>query len=86
MPHTRQRSPNGKNGRMSELHTLRVSVARIAQALGLHDRIPGATENIDPPYEVLAACARQHDRGWNALCAEIINTIERMDRDEAEIS
>jgi hypothetical protein len=61
-------------------------VARIAQALGLHDRVPGTTEDINPPYEVLVNHAQTNERGWNTLCAEIINAIEELEKDyEAKI-
>ena len=57
---------------MTELETLRVSMARIAQTLGLHDYIPGATTYWPAPFHVLALAAKTEQRGWNAL-AERIN-------------
>jgi len=66
----------------SELHTLRVTVARIAQSLGLEDEIPGVTEDDlrHLPFERLVECAKENDRGWNALCTSIIETIEMLQR------
>lgn len=61
---------------MDELHTLRVSVARIAQLIDLEKAIPGAAGRTGMPYEQLVACATQHPRGWNTLCGRIANWIE----------
>jgi hypothetical protein len=57
---------------------LRVSVARVAQALGfLPSDIPG-----NPPtwaFEHLARAA-ETDRGWNALAATIVERIQERER------
>jgi hypothetical protein len=63
---------------MNELETLRVSVARIAQKLNLHDHIPGCKTYWPAPYEVLCIAARTEERGWNKLCAMIIEKVERL--------
>lgn len=60
---------------MTEIETLRVSIARIAQALDLDDMIPGATSTERLPYEGLAQLASNH-RGWNFLCAMIVRKIK----------
>jgi hypothetical protein len=60
---------------VSELTKLRVSVARVAQTVGLDEYIPGAAGREELPYELLCDCAEQNERGWNALCARIIEEI-----------
>jgi hypothetical protein len=55
---------------------LRVSIARIAQAAGLDLYIPGAQDRVGLPFEELFKCAHE-ERGWNTLCALILNYIER---------
>jgi hypothetical protein len=55
-----------------ELELLRVSVARIAQTLGVEfETIPVSGKS----FEELAEMAKK-DRGWNATCAVIIEEIE----------
>lgn len=54
-----------------KLVTLRLSVARIAQALGLEHEIPDYDENAD-----MLQLPRVQERGWNQLCASIIDKIE----------
>lgn len=59
-----------------ELINLRVSVARIAQVIGLQDMIPGVTDaNGHLPFEELHRLATEH-RGWNFLCAMIVVAIQ----------
>jgi hypothetical protein len=53
-----------------QLETLRVSLARLAQAAELHHMIPGAPEQ-GAPFETLAACAKI-DGGWNSLVAALL--------------
>jgi hypothetical protein len=60
-----------------ELESLRVSLARIAQKLGLHDEIPG-NPGFEAPFEALCKAARDHERGWNRLAACIADEVERL--------
>lgn len=57
----------------SDLIALRVSVARIAQALGVDNalRIQGDA------YEALVAKATRRDRGWNELAGLCVEKVER---------
>jgi len=55
----------------SELECLRLSVARIAQSLGIEHEIPGYHAEAD-----VLALPRTHERGWNRLSACIIDAIE----------
>ena len=52
-----------------ELEILRVSVARLAQFFHAET---GHFPVLDAPFERLAEMAK-NDRGWNALCAEILS-------------
>jgi hypothetical protein len=61
----------------NELAVLRVSVARIAQVLGLDLNIPGATGRSGLGFQDLAALAVDEPRGWNTLCAMIVTEIQR---------
>lgn len=54
-----------------DLITLRVSVARIAQALGI-----AGDSMKEMNYNELWALASTQERGWNALCGAIIHEIE----------
>jgi hypothetical protein len=56
----------------TELESLRLSVARVAQELGIEHEIPGYHADVDT-----LALPRTHERGWNRLCACIIDAIER---------
>ncbi len=55
-----------------ELISLRISVARIAQALGV------AGDMQEMGYSQLWECAKNQDRGWNLLCGNIVQEIEDM--------
>ena len=55
----------------SELECLRLSLARIAQALGIEHEIPGYHAEVD-----MLALPRTHERGWNRLAACIVDAIE----------
>ncbi len=50
-----------------ELTTLRVSVARVAQSFRCAGDMQGKS------YAELCALAESQPRGWNALCAKIID-------------
>ena len=55
-----------------ELEILRVSLARIAQAVGVEtEQLPV----LDKSYNELAPMAREEDRGWNALAGLVAHTI-----------
>lgn len=56
-----------------ELEKLRVSLARIAQKLGV-DAIPGCMVTAD--FTELSAAAYTQQRGWNALGARIMDSIQ----------
>jgi hypothetical protein len=56
----------------SELTSLRVSIARIAQAIGVQ------TEDLlvlNKSYDELCKMAKKNERGWNILCGEIRERI-----------
>jgi hypothetical protein len=54
-----------------ELEILRVSIARVAQAIGVETtELPV----IDKSFNELSEMAKQ-DRGWNRLCAAIVCEI-----------
>jgi len=67
---------------IEEMIKLRISVARIAQALG----VAGPMQEM--AYEELWKRAATTQRGWNALCGDIMGEIQDMqfmtkgDRDE----
>ena len=65
----------------TELEVLRLSVARIAQAVGglcLPETPMRPAVPLDGlPFERLLSLA-ERDAGWNALCGAIIGEIERM--------
>lgn len=65
---------------MKELHTLRVSVARVAQSMGIDNHL-GVTGKA---YEELHALA-QRDRGWNDLCGRIQEHAERIQHDNEDL-
>lgn len=56
---------------LEELITLRISVARIAQALGLDNDLSITDKN----YSHLAALAEHRDRGWNDLAGRIFEHV-----------
>lgn len=55
---------------VKELISLRISVARIAQSMGM------AGDMQDMPYEKLWERAATQERGWNLLCGGIVQEIE----------
>lgn len=55
-----------------ELTTLRVSVARLAQALKVDNQL----QVTGKPYEELCELARTQERGWNGLVLECIEYIQ----------
>lgn len=59
---------------MNDIEKLRVSVARIAQAIGVNgsDGPCPFTVTQRMSYGDLAALAGLHDRGWNELCRQIV--------------
>lgn len=57
-----------------ELESLRISLARIAQALGAGEALPVK----DTPYEQLAQLAGTQERGWNSLAAECVERAQRL--------
>lgn len=59
-----------------ELESLRVALARVAQALGATVAHLDVTE--ETPYERLAALARGQDRGWSALAAACVDEARRL--------
>ncbi len=60
---------------MTEVETLRVSLARIAQALGFSsDELPGRP--LSWFYGDLCRAAETSERGWNYLALRIIEAIE----------
>jgi hypothetical protein len=69
-----------------ELITLRVSVARVAQAAGVSLARVGLTD--DAEYRSIHKAAIEHPRGWNGLCAEVAEHLDllrrQMERDTAK--
>jgi hypothetical protein len=65
---------------MKELITLRVSVARVAQSMGIDNHL-GVTGKV---FEELCALA-QRDRGWNDLCGRIQEHAERIAQDNEDL-
>jgi hypothetical protein len=57
-----------------ELATLRVSLARVAQILGVDNQIGVTGKN----YQMLCVDAVKIDRGWNNLAAVCMDEIERL--------
>lgn len=58
-----------------KLEVLRISVARIAQAVGVENsRLPVLDRGDGVNVFKLAS---EQERGWNALCAAIIEELER---------
>jgi hypothetical protein len=57
-----------------ELEILRVSLARVAQAMGdgIAREIPGCDGRSDLGIGELSRLARERDRGWNRLCAVLV--------------
>jgi hypothetical protein len=66
------------NRHKEQLMLLRISVARIAQALALDLRIPGAKPETAQraSFDALVDRAQRLDRGWNDLCLAIITELE----------
>jgi hypothetical protein len=63
---------------LDPLVKLRVSVARIAQQLGLDSVIPGASAIRGPMnFAQLTHAAQTEERGWNRLSAGISIAVER---------
>lgn len=60
-----------------ELEKLKVSLARIAQKLGLNGAVPGNVDPDDYSFQSLCLQAKQ-PRGWNALAARCIVTIDAL--------
>lgn len=58
----------------TELAKLRVSVARIAQAVGAAQSIPGKPEG---DFGSLRQAALNNERGWNRLCEEIVDRLAK---------
>lgn len=63
-----------KDNDRKELEALRISMARIAQALGVESTL--ATK--DAPFEQLVQLASKQERGWNALAAECVERAEQL--------
>lgn len=57
----------------TELTSLRVSLARLAQALSVNTP---ALHVQDMPYEVLYMLALTKDRGWNALAEAMVEKVQ----------
>jgi hypothetical protein len=57
-----------------ELQRLRVCLARVAQAAGLDDEIPGKPAG---DFGSLCRAADEHDRGWNRLCNFLVDAVVR---------
>jgi hypothetical protein len=55
------------------LTSLRVSVARVAQAAKVPLDVVGIAD--DAPFEVIDRAARTTERGWNTLCAGAVHQI-----------
>src|SRR5438477_9265468 len=55
-----------------ELETLRVSIARVAQKLN----VSGVHGDRDSNFEMLTDQAKNEERGWNALCNDLVQIIE----------
>lgn len=66
----------------TELFALRVTVARLAQSLGLDEHIPGAEGRTGLSYEDLRQCAMSQERGWHRLCAHIIDYTEERSKQD----
>jgi hypothetical protein len=58
-----------------ELVHLRISLARIAQATNLEEKIPGIGNLREVPFTTLDYLARTEARGWNALAAAIVDRM-----------
>lgn len=71
---------------LKELSSLRVGVARIAQAIGLQDEIPGGKSDEPLPFEELSRRAYHYDRGWNRLCAFIVSKIQEDNREKEALA
>src|SRR5262245_27316116 len=71
------------NERRKELTTLRMGVARIAQVLDINPNyLPGETTSYDLDQLVSAI---EVDRGWNRLCAIIVDEIVELKSPDLEI-
>jgi hypothetical protein len=67
---------------MTELETLRVSLARVAQALGVNGR---QLDVLGKVYEELANMAETQERGWNDLAGACVERAEHLHRDRSEM-
>ena len=56
-----------------ELVTLRISVARIAQASGVSLAPVGLTDNAD--YASIHKAALEKERGWNRIAARVVEHL-----------
>ena len=66
---------------MNPLHTLRISVARVAQSMGVDNHLKVTSKN----YAELAILAITEERGWNSLCAYIQEHAERIQQDNEDL-
>jgi hypothetical protein len=69
-----------------DLITLRVSLARIAQACGpgIEMQIPGVEGRVGMPFQILVQAARNNERGWNKLAALITRHCENNTKQRRE--
>lgn len=65
---------------MTEIQKLRVSIARIAQAIGVNgsDGLSTFTVTQDMGYGDLCTLAETHERGWNDLCYQIVERAREL--------
>ena len=61
----------------NDLLSLRVGLARVAQAMGLDDSIPGRPGK-GAGFPRLHNMADAHDRGWNDLCNDMVEKIDQV--------
>lgn len=59
-----------------ELTSLRVSVARVAQAAGVSLKPIGVAD--DAEYTAIRHAALTHPRGWNTLAGDVVGVLQQV--------
>ncbi len=67
----------GTQGDREALVSLRVGVARVAQAFGMEGGIPGQTTG-EVNYQTIYRSACDHERGWHTLCSQMVDRIREL--------
>lgn len=59
----------------TKLVGLRVGIARVAQAAGIGNEVPGCGDQPQAPFEILCKVVREEDVGWHALLSHLLDIV-----------